>query len=181
MRLVRLLAISLAATVLAGCVTVQDNTGGGMSGGAAQRPPPRDLPRPPSDTLPSEVDLVASRYAQDSDKNGYADLINVTVYLFNPREYPGSLPSRGAFEFLLEEPGGRPLATWNFTAEETSQRLMKLLPGPGYQFKLTLLDKGGDELDVPEGQLWVTFTSASSGARPIRSRSPIRVAIGRGR
>lgn len=165
-----------ASTVLSAAVATSVLLGGCVSDGPAPRPAPRPPAVQPSGIMPSVVDVAATRYARDSDKNGFADEINATAFLFAP---PHNTPITvgGSFTFTAKKLDGTDFATWKFDQGQAKAAIEKLLPGPGYRFRLSMLDRGTDQMDSEDVQLWCEFTP--EGGEPIRSRSPIRVTIGK--
>lgn len=142
-------------------------------------PKPRQTVRPPaaqpSGAVVTVVDLAATRYARDSDKNGYADEVNATAFLFAPpHETPVVVP--GEFRFSLLKLDGTVQATWSFDAAKSQAAVERLLPGPGYRFRLSLLDYGPDTFPSEDMQLWCVFRLTEGD--PVQSRSPIRVTVG---
>ena len=154
----------------------------GIAGGGcvADGPSPRQAPRAPaaqpSGIVATVVDLAAARYARDSDKNGFADEIDVTAFLFaQSHDMPLTIP--GEFRFNLVKLDGTPFANWTFDTEQSAAAVQRLLPGPGYRFRLSLLDRGPDTMPSEDLQLRCDFIPASGDA--VHSRSPIRVTVGK--
>jgi len=152
----------------------------GAVGCVTEGTPPRPAPRPigaqPSGIVPSVVDLAATRYARDSDKNGFADEVATTAFLFAP-PHNTPLTIAGTFRFTMVKLNGTPYATWDFDAAKSAAAVEKLLPGPGYRFQLARLEHGTDEFPSEDMQLRCMFTP--TGGDPVQSRSPIRVTVGR--
>ncbi len=156
----------IAAVVASGCVTE----------GPPTRPPPRPVQAQPEGIRVTVVDLAATRYGRDSDKNGYADEVNAMVFLFAPpHSAPLNIP--GSFSFSMFKQDGKPFATWDFDVQKSAAAAEKLLPGPGYRFQLSVLDRGTDRFESEDLQLWCVFTPADG--EPIRSKNPIQVTLGR--
>lgn len=164
-RLVPLAA--LASALLTACVTDGPPT--------AQSPPP--LPPPSSDVQPVAIDLSASRFAQDSDKNGYADSITLSVFLFNIEKYPASLAAHGRFVFELLDESGKRLCDWSMSDAQVEAARRDLLPGPGYAFRISMRDCGSDEIEKTDAQLNCMYIPAAGGT-PLRSANPVRVSVG---
>lgn len=162
-------ALAVAAVaVLAGCVA------DGPQG--RTRPPPRPAPAQPAGIVPTVLEVAAARYANDSDKNGYADELQVTAFLFAPpRDIPVTVP--GEFRFRLDRLTGENLGEWTFDADASARSVERLLPGPGYRFRFTLRDHGHDDLPSQDAQLFCEF--APEGGDAIRTRAPIRVTVGK--
>ena len=153
-------ALGLSAA-FAGCVT----------DGPIPRPAPRGPAAQPAGIVPSIVDLAATRYARDSDKNGYADEIEATAFLFAPpHDTPITVP--GEFGFSLTRLDGRAFAKWVFTPEQSAAVIEKLLPGPGYRFRLRILDHASDVFPSEDLQLRCEFRPTAGGGG--RSRAAAR-------
>lgn len=162
----RVVLACAAATAPFGCV----------ADGPQGKPPPRAMPAQPAGTVPTVLEVAATRYAGDSDKNGYADELMVTAFLFAPpRDIPVTVP--GAFEFTLTTPEGQDMGAWKFDEEASARVIEKLLPGPGYRFRFSLLARGSDEIPTQDVQLSCRFVPAAGEA--VSSRSPIRITIGK--
>lgn len=151
-----------ASCVLAGCVS---------EGG------PRDPGPQPAGAVPRAVTLIAPNFV-DTNENQYRDSTSLVVYLFTPG-YAVPVTAAGSFQFrLLDRAARSTLATWDYPPEQVAAALRKLGPGPGYVFTLSLLDKGGDAIDLPDAKLFCTFQPAGGG-EPIRTESSAPLLIGR--
>ena len=141
---------------------------------------PREIPPQPEGIIPTDLDLLGSRFAQDSDGNGYADMLHITVYLFNSvGSYRASIRAEGSLSFVLTGQDGKVISKWEFDAAQAAAARQQLLAGPGYMFKLSLRDNGGsDELATTDARLRCTFTPAGGGT-PLTNRNPIAIGIGR--
>jgi len=163
----RLLIAAALASASAGCVS------------DGPSPPTRQTPRPPepqpAGIMPKLVDLAATRYARDSDKNGYADEIAVTAFLFAP-PHNAPLVVPGEFRFSMLKLDGSKFGEWVFDAEQSAAAVERLLPGPGYRFLLSLLDRGTDMIPSEDVQLICVFQPTAG--EPVRGRNPIRVTVG---
>lgn len=156
---------AVAAALAAGCV----------ADGPQGKPPPRPVPAQPAGVVPTVLEVAAARYANDSDKNGFADELVVTAFLFAPpRDVPVTVA--GAFRFEVENLAGERMGVWTFDRDTSARAVERLLPGPGYRFRFTILDHGPDRLPTQDVQLHCRFEPAEG--EPIRSRGPIRVTIG---
>ena len=161
-------AAILAAAMLVGCVA------DGPQG--RTKAPPRAAPAQPAGIAPTVLEVAAARYANDSDKNGYADELQVTAFLFAPpRDIPVTVP--GEFRFRLDRLSGENLGDWTFDADASARSVERLLPGPGYRFRFTLRDHGNDNLPTQDAQLFCEFVPV--GGEAIRPRAPIRVTVGK--
>lgn len=157
----------LCSVAMAACVS------DGPSPAARQTPRP---PEPqPAGIMPKLVDLAATRYARDSDKNGYADEIAVTAFLFAP-PHNAPLVVPGEFRFSMLKLDGTKFGEWVFDSEKSAAAVERLLPGPGYRFLLSLLDHSTDMIPSEDVQLVCVFQPADG--EPVRGRNPIRVTVG---
>jgi hypothetical protein len=147
-------AVAVGWLLAAGCVSAEP----------ADRPPPKQ----PSWAKPSDL-LVSSGFPEDIDGNGYLDTMAMTVYVFDA-QFPGaSIQAPGTFAFALTTPDGKPIARWDLTIEETTAAARPMPPGPGYLFKLSLLDKGGDKINTRVAELSTVFTPVTG--KPVRAKS----------
>lgn len=158
---------ALAPALLGACVTEGPPT--------ARNPPP--VPAPSADIQPVAIDVSASRFAQDSDKNGYADSITLSVFLFNIEKYPASLTAHGQFVFELSDESGKRICDWAMSEAQIQAAKRELLAGPGYVFRITMRDCGTDELPRTDAQLNCMYIPAAGGP-PLRSANPVRVSVG---
>jgi hypothetical protein len=161
-----LLAVAFASfATVAGCVA------DGPTSRVHIRPPEQQ----PAMIVPTVVDLAATRYARDSDKNGYADEVSATAFLFAP-PHNTPLTIDGEFRFSMVKLDGTPYGTWTFDKTKSAAAVERLLPGPGYRFRLSLLEHGADTFPSEDMQLWCVFKPTEGD--PVQSRSPIRVTVG---
>jgi len=128
------------------------------------QPPPRAQPRDistPQGLRVHTVVLAADQYPVDTDNNGYVDTFGVNVFLF-PRkdEFPLPIHAEGTLIFELLDREDRALVEWVFDSEQLRQARTRPLPGPSYQFQLSLLDHGSDRFRSMRVQLRCTFIPA---------------------
>jgi hypothetical protein len=129
---------------------------------------PRDPGPQPTGAVPQALTLVAPNFV-DTDENQYRDSTSLVVYMFTSG-YAVPMTADGSFQFRLVDRGGaKTLATWDYTAAQSAAALRRLGPGPGYVFTLSLLEKGGDAIDLPDATLVCIFTPASG--EPVRAES----------
>jgi hypothetical protein len=164
------------AILLAGaCLTIS-------SGCVTEGPPTPKIPpapsAPASDIRPTVIDISTGRFASDSDKNGYADVVNASVFLFNLERHPASLPADGQFVFELLDESGKRIAEWTLTAKEVQSSRRDMLPGPGYVFQLNIRDHTSDKIPRTDAQLNGMYIPAQGGPT-LRSPNPVRVSIGK--
>ena len=115
------ITLSLCTVLLPGCHTTK------LTGYYRPLPPkPRPLQPAPPDARADALVLNVSPAPQDTDGNGYPDLIDATAHLFD-RRYPPAIYQDGAFIFAMfapgdvSRPGAEPLHEWRI-ADEQFQR-----------------------------------------------------------
>lgn len=158
-RLLALAALALSFFSLPACVT--------------ENPRHRDVPAPPPSAHPSRLMLSAGQFLEDSDSNGYGDLITVSVYLFDERYTHAPITTTGTIEFVLRSPAGKDIRTWSFSDAQTKAALTNLPAGQGYTFRLSLRDKGSDQLPGMTAELFAIFKTQSGES--VQSNVPVRV------
>lgn len=163
--------LGAGALALAGCKAVDDGPADGTD-----RPPPVN-PRQPSNAIVDRLSVTAS-WPEDSNANGYPDLITVTVYMFDSRQPYVSLQVPGTFSAKLIGADKNDVRTWQLTPEQTEAAMRRLAVGPGYVFPLNLNDNGGDVLPTQPVDLIVTFHPVDG--KPVPSRGATSLRIGRG-
>ena len=113
---------------------------------------PRQVQPPPPGTRADAVVVNVRAAALDTDGNGYADLIQATAYLFDTR-YAPPIREDGTFVFLLYAAGEsaapveaqrKPMRQWRFAEEALAAARARTYFGPGYVFRLSLLEEGTD-------------------------------------
>lgn len=158
-RWVLLATASIALGTILGCVT--------------ENPRHRDVPAPPQTTRPSRLMLSAGQFLEDSDSNGYGDLITVSVYLFDERYQHAPVSSEGTIEFALRSPAGKALRTWSFNESQTKASRTNLPAGSGLTFRLSLRDNGSDQLPGMTAELFAMFKTPTGES--VQSNVPVRV------
>jgi len=111
---------------------------------------------------------LATTPPQDSDGNGCPDLIDVSMYLF-AEPHPIPLQQPGTLLFKLVAVSGEELASWQLAEEAVASGSASLPAGPGYLFRLNLLDRGSDKLPRQQAEILATFTSRDGTV--VRQRS----------
>jgi hypothetical protein len=165
-------------TVMAGLGAVAAFlTGGCVTEGGRQRP---ELPTPPSDLRVTQV-MVAVGMPEDTDRNQYLDTYPVTVYLFDDRfPLPVHAEADFSFEMIFRTDKGevidRRRPRWSFSAVEANNRVARREPGLCFEFRLSLLDHGGDRIDDASGQLELTIRP--KGGDEVRAQ-PVAMQCGR--
>lgn len=145
-----------------------------LAGCVADEPTRRPPPPQPEQIAPNAVQMFLN-LPEDTNANGYADSVLVTVYLFADG-YAPSVYVPGEFQFRLTDKEGKEAAQWSIPREVAEARVRKLPPGPGFIFTLSLLDRGSDQLTSNLLDLHCTFTP--SGGAPVSSR-PSTLRFGR--
>jgi hypothetical protein len=140
---------------------------------------PRDKPNvgpPPSQPRPGGM-FMATNLPDDTDGNGFPDTFVVTVYIFDQSPYPRSIAVQGAFEFRLVNNNGESVREWRIPPEDARRGQISAAPGPGYNFRMSLLDNNGsDRLPKQSVDIIGVFTSLDG----IRVQAkPNTVSIGR--
>lgn len=176
------IAAAVCATMLlglAGCTTTTVST----SDGRPMPPDPRPAPETPENALANRLVMSTTR-PQDTNGNGYPDLIPVGVTLFaEPHATP--VWRRGSFRFVVggvkevNEPDARPIAEWVLPPEEVQESRVRTMLGPGYSFSLSLLDNPSDRLPLIEVNLRGEFIPEEEGAPEVFSHV-LQLQIGRG-
>ncbi len=171
----------LVCAMLASCQTSSVIS----SDGRPLPPAPKSVAAAPASAQVERMVFMVGGKPEDTDRNGYPDLIRATVGLFS-RSYPMALRQEGDFVFelyprgLALDPETSPLMTWHITADEVERSFAEARWGPSYHFRLSLLDRGprGDEYELTAADLRATFIP-SDGGRPIRNDGVRSIQIGR--
>lgn len=175
-----LLALLALLLGVAGCQTESVVT----NDGRPLPPDPRPAPPVPRGAQPNRMILLVGRKPDDSDGNGYPDLIRVETALF-AQPHPTSMSYDGAFVFTLyrlgetRQPGAVPLAEWRIAGDEQRDALARAPYGACYRFRLSLLDAGVDERPVEQADLRGRFEPAGGGPAISASDEVRPVVIGR--
>lgn len=158
-------ALLLALPLWAGCVT---------EGGGRQT---RSLPAQPLSAEATTVQIYATP-PRDTDANGYADTVSVTIFLWDEQRYPGPILISGTMKFEFRRPDGTVLAQWAMTREQVASAAQQFHPGPGYSFNLGLPGAGiPDKLDAQAVDLSVVFTPEKG--KPVASLGGTTLRLGR--
>jgi len=152
---------------------------GCVADGPPRTAPPRPPTAQPAGLTPDTLVLSVSQFPEDTDRNGYFDTAPVTVYLFD-EPYQAPIAAAGAFTFTFVTHAGAPVATWTFDAQKTAEARRQFMPGPGYVFRLSLLEQGTDQLPPTQVLLRASFRPAGDG--PVaQTRAATTVHLGRAR
>jgi hypothetical protein len=172
------LAALLSLAWLAGCT--ETRTSGGYY--KPLPPDPRPMEPPPPDARANALVLNVSASPVDTNGNGYPDLVQATVHLFDTR-YPTALWEEGTFVFRLYAAGQAgesasvPLREWRFEGEQLDQLRAVSVFGGCYHFRLSLLDEGTDKLPISMGDVACRFEPAD-GRPPTYASEVVSVRIG---
>jgi hypothetical protein len=149
-----LLAVCALLTPLAACVSADDK-------------PAHNSPQRPADSKLTTM-WLATTLPQDTDGNGYVDLFDISMYLF-AEPYPIPVQQPGSLNFKLVNVQGKTLCEWNLDPAAVAAGSATLPAGPGYLFRLNLLDHASDTLPRQQAEILGTFTSPDGSV--IRQRS----------
>jgi len=172
-----LIAGLLACT---GCQTERVST----SDGRPMPPKPRDPPRVPSGAQANAVALLPAAKPQDTNGNGFPDLLLVDAYLFS-EPHPSPLHEQGSFVFALYHEGqvdrenAEPIAEWRVEGPALERCRAVTLWGRGYSIPLSLLDgsPGGEKFPVIATTLTCRFEPVD-GREPIEPRGVYSIQLG---
>ncbi len=140
------------------------------------------IPDTPKGVRANQLALLVSPKPEDSNGNGYPDLIRTTVYLFS-QPHPGSIEEAGDLVFTLSRPGRSgvagvaPLGEWRIEAEQMASHRGQAAFGPGYQVSLSLLTQINDRMPVTRADLVCRFEPAD-GSPPIVCQGVRTIQIG---
>lgn len=158
--------LAAAAAMIAGAVLA----------GGCQSQPKRGPKRPQPPAIQATQLLPSVKFFEDTDGNGFLDTVEVTLYVFSEQYPDASVFIPGGFEFKLTGREGRVLREWKLNEEQARAAVRRGPVGPGYIFRLSLLDGGTDKLDEASAELFASFVPA--GSPPVKSVSTT-VRIGR--
>jgi hypothetical protein len=177
-----------------GCQTDKVTT----SDGSPPRQKPNAPPITPAGAKVNRMALFVGQKPDDTNGNGYPDLINVTVMLFSS-PHPTAILEPGAFTFTLypqgkmSEPNVRPLSIWKMEGDAVTRAQSMALGGPCYQFRLSMLDPASvppsndgsgqmsaatDKIALEEADLVCRFVPAD-GSPPVNCDGVRTIQIGR--
>jgi hypothetical protein len=130
----------------------------------------------PPGTQPGIVQLNASPAAVDTNNNGFADTITVTVYLFPaPPAPPVPMEIAGELVFILEDDSGELLATWEITRAQAVAAARRFAPGIGYHFELNINDVASDRIMKSWGNLSAIYRMPDGTTLPERGNVTIQI------
>ena len=157
------------ALVTPGCVTTNN--------GKTESRPHLGSQRQPEGVSAGSL-FVAAEYPVDTDANGYVDTINVTAYLFDGSgKTTLAVFVPGEFEFTLMDARGTSVATWRIDQTRAEAAVQLMQAGPGYRFRLSLLELGTDKLETPSVVLMCAFKPPTGNT--VRSTGGTSFRLGR--
>ena len=174
-------AMLLSAVLLASGAGCQTQTI--TSDGRPLPPRPNAAPEAPVDAVPTRMLMFVGQRADDSDGNGFPDLLRASVGLF-AAEYDLAIARRGTFTFALYalgefgQPGAEPIRQWTFDAEASAPLIGTKPWGQGYDVTLSLLEAGSDRLPPQTVDLRASFVDEATGRRATVSNEPRTFRIG---
>jgi hypothetical protein len=127
-----------------------------LAGCVSDEPGRRRLPAQPPSIQPTAVGVWATP-PRDTDANGFLDTVEVTVYVSSD-QYPAPVHVPGRFTFRLIGTEKKELARWEFDEAATEAAMRRNTVGPGYYFRLSMLDVGTDEYEAQAADLAAEFT-----------------------
>lgn len=134
----------------------------------------KPLPQQPTDVVPSRMTISAA-LPQDTDLNGYPDIIDLTIFVFDDR-YPIPLDVPGTFTFKLSgAKEGKLLREWEIPPDKAMAARRRMPAGPGYVFSLSLLENGGDRVEAQHADLTAEFTPVKGSLVKMRGGSTLRL------
>ncbi len=170
----------LCAFALAGCETGRVTT----SDGRPMPPAPRRVAPVPDGVSANRMAFSVGVKPEDSNANGFPDLIRASVSLFHKPGYNLSLRQDGVFVFelysagLADQPGATPAHVWRFTGEDVTKAETAAIYGPCYQFTLSLVGSGAERVPKMRADLVCRFEPAD-GSPAVVSEGVRSIQIGR--
>jgi hypothetical protein len=180
-----LLTVGLAL-LLTACQTerITTTTEGGVSHTRTQ---PVAAPATPAGAKANKMAFFVGQKPDDSNGNGYPDLISITVLLFST-PHPTAILQPGQFMFTLypqgtiNDPGVKPLGMWRIDGPRVQAAQAVTLGGPCYQFQLSMLDPQAgfktDRLPLDQADLVCEFLPAD-GSPPVQCDGVRTIQIGK--
>lgn len=140
----------------------------------------REIAPCPPDARADKLVLDVSTTPEDTDGDGYPDVIRATAHLFDDRYIP-SIREQGEFVFQLFAAGevgegeAEPLRRWR-VVEEPATAPARSAFGDCYNFDLSLRAGGASTLSIPTADLMCWFEPAD-GRSPVYAGeiSPVRM------
>jgi hypothetical protein len=178
--LVAFVACVCIVAALASCETSKVTT----SDGRPMPPEPRAVQQVPEGVAANRMAFSVGIKPEDSNSNGFPDLIRVSVSLFRKPEYNMSLRQDGSFVFELfaagaaAQPDAEPVHAWLFTGDDVRQAETDAIYGPCYQFTLSLAGTEVERVPRVRADLLCRFIPAD-GSTPVVSEGVRSIQIGR--
>lgn len=172
-------ALLCSVVCFGGCMQERVTT----SDGRPMSPRPRPAPKTPEGAPITDMAFMVGSKPDDTDGNGYPDLIRATVVLF-ASPHPTAVRGEGDFEFHLYPFGqagdedASPIASWTRTGEQVERAESTGSYGPAYQFELSLTAVGDDRYPALSADLRCTYIPAD-GSPKVRSEGVRSLRIGR--
>ena len=155
---------------------------------ATQIPTPEPIPAPavPAGAQANRMTLLVSPNTEDSNGNGFPDVVHVTSSLFS-HPYPTPLQANGTFVFELyavgdgQQASDEPLAVWRRGPEQNEDVKTMAIYGTCYPFALSLLEVFQSDR-VPQIPLAIMgYYEPADGSKIVRCSAELRsVQLGRG-
>jgi hypothetical protein len=123
--------------------------------GCVSDEPQKKLGPQPANVQPSRLGVWAT-LPEDTDSNGYLDTVDVTVYVSSDA-YAAPIAVPGSFEFKLIGKSGKDLAKWDIPEAKAAQAMRRMGVGPGYIFRLSVLEAGNDRVEAQAVNLAAEF------------------------
>lgn len=155
---------------------------------SVQIPLPEPVPAPqvPVGATANRMTLLVSPSTEDSDGNGFPDIVHVTSSLFS-HPHPTPMQAQGTFVFELHAIGqsqqmnGEPLAVWRRGPQQNAEVQTMALYGRCYPFSLSLLEvfKSDQMPQIPLTMMG--YYEPADGSQIVRCSPELRsVHLGRG-
>lgn len=163
-------AAALLPLTLAACVQVE---------GPPDRSPRNLQAQVSPDAQVANILLSVERFLGDTNRNGYPDTINASVFLFPTQDQPpvpihaeGSL----VFELSTATTPPRRIARWTLNPAELNAARARVSVGPVYVIELDINAVTSDR--IPRQNATLTASFIASQAAPEVTSSPITIFIG---
>jgi hypothetical protein len=155
---------------------------------ATQIPNPEPVPAPavPAGAQANRMTLLVSPNTEDSNGNGFPDVVHVTSSLFS-HPYPTPIQADGTFVFELyavgdgQQANDEPLAVWRRGPKQSENVKTMAIYGTCYPFALSLLEVFQSDR-VPQIPLTIMgYYEPADGSEIVRCSQELRsVQLGRG-
>lgn len=181
----RLVGLSVAILILTSVVSCKTSSVT-SSDGRPLPPVPHEAAPAPAGAQANTMAFFVSSKPDDSNGNGFPDLIKVTVALFaQPHPTAVQASQGGSFVFTLFPqgqtglPGVKELGMWSLEGDAVTRALARAQYGPCYQFRLSLLESaGGEFLQLDRADLVCRYVPPGE-AQVVRSDGVRTIQVGR--